>query len=247
MSAPEYAGDEAVVGGSAPELRAVLFDMDGTVTDSEKLWTIALERVAKGFGRRLSPEARDAMVGQDQWTTVDMLHTEFGVDADPAETAAKLTDATKELFALGIPFKPGAPELIAAVRADGLQAALVTATYRELVDIALDTIGHQNFDATVCGDEVHNNKPDPEPYLRALELLDLPASACLVIEDSPAGSRSAALAGIPVLVVPSEVPVAPAPGLAFAETLTDVGVAELRRVHAELSVAAFFTAGSQLR
>jgi HAD superfamily hydrolase (TIGR01509 family) len=215
-------------------LQAVLFDMDGTLTDSERLWTIALDRVAEFHGGALSAAAREAMVGQDMWATIDLMHRELGIDIEPAATAKLLTDHTRDIFREGLPFKDGASALLAAVKASGLRTALVTATYRELVTIALDTLGQNNFDVIVCGDEVTRNKPDPEPYQRALELLDLPADAALVIEDSVTGSRSAATAGIGVLVVPSETPVPPAPGLAFADTLVGVDVADLRRVHAAL-------------
>ncbi len=215
-------------------LQAVLFDMDGTLTDSERLWTIALERVAEFYGGELSAATREAMIGQDMWATIELMHRELAVDVEPSATAKLLTDHTKEIFRGGLPFKEGAPEILAAVRAAGLRTALVTATYRELVEIALHTLGHHTFDAIVCGDEVTKNKPDPEPYRRALELLDLPAHSALVIEDSPTGSRSATAAGLGVLVVPSEMPVPAAPGLMFATTLDGVDVAELRRVHASL-------------
>ena len=216
------------------QLQAVLFDMDGTLTDSERLWTIALEQVAAHYGGQLSLSAREAMVGQDMWTTIDLLHRELGVEAPPTDTARMLTDRTMDIFRNGLPFKDGARELLGAVRAARLRTALVTATYRDLVDVALDTLGHATFDAVVCGDEVVANKPDPAPYLRALELLNLPASACLVIEDSPTGSRSAVAAGIGTLVVPSEMPVPQAPGLLVAHTLVGVDIDRLRAVHAEL-------------
>lgn len=220
--------------GAAPELRAVLFDMDGTLTDSERLWTIALDRVAADYGGALRPATREAMVGQDMWATIDLMHRELGVDVAPETTARTLTDHTMEIFHDGLPFKDGAPELLAAVKAAGLRTALVTATYRNLVDVALETLGHNTFDVTVCGDEVTRNKPDPEPYRRALELLGLPAQECLVIEDSPTGSRSASLAGIGVLVVPSEIPVPPARGLVFAETLVGIDVTQLHAIHRKL-------------
>ncbi len=215
-------------------LQAVLFDMDGTLTDSERLWTIALDRVAAFHGGTLSRPTREAMVGQDMWATIALMNHELGIQTDSRVTARMLTDQTKQIFRDGLPFKPGAAELLAAVRTAGLRTALVTATHRELVEIALDTLGHNMFDATVCGDEVAHNKPDPEPYRRALELLDLAPDACLVIEDSVAGSRSAVGAGIGVLVVPSEVPVAAAPGLLLAHTLVGVGVDTLRAMHARL-------------
>jgi HAD superfamily hydrolase (TIGR01509 family) len=223
-----------MTGHHAVALEAVLFDMDGTLTDSERLWTIALDRVAAHYGGALSPQTRAAMVGQDIWATIELLHRALHIDAEPAATAKLLTDDTKDIFREGLPFKDGAPELVAAARAAGLRTGLVTATYRELVTIALDTLGHSNFDVIVCGDEVRNNKPDPEPYRLALDLLDLPADAALVIEDSPTGSRAAAAAGIGVLVVPSEMPVADGPGLWLTDTLVGLDVPELQRVHAAL-------------
>ncbi len=208
--------------------------MDGTLTDSERLWTISLERVAAFYGQTLSRPARESMVGHDMWATIEILHRELGVDADPRATAQRLTDETMQVFREGLPFKDGAAELLAAVRAAGLRTALVTATYRDLVDVALETVGRDAFEVTVCGDEVSANKPDPAPYLRALELLHLAPANCLVIEDSPTGSRSAAAAGVGVLVVPSEIEVPPGPGLLFATTLAGVDVERLREVHAHL-------------
>ena len=213
-------------------LRGVLFDMDGTLTDSERLWTIALERVARSHGGALSRSAREAMVGQDIWNTIDLLHAELGLNVDPRDTAAELNAETEAVFRAGLPFKSGARELLAAVRSAGLATALVTATHRPLVDIAMHTLGGCNFDVSVAGDEVRRNKPDPEPYRRAVELLGLDSRDCLAIEDSPAGSASAAAAGIPTLVVPSEMPVPPGPGRIQATTLAGLTVddlAEFRR------------------
>ena len=219
---------------SFPPLRAVLFDMDGTLTDSERLWTIAIDRVAAYHGRTLSAEARASMIGQDLWHAIALLHDALGLQLDPEETAARLNAETEAVFLDGLPWKPGARDLLHAARAAGLATALVTATHRPLVDIALKTLGEDNFDVTVTGNEVTRNKPNPEPYLRALGLLKLSAGQCVAVEDSPAGSASAAAAGLPVLVVPSEIPVPAAPGLAFAETLAGVGVADLDRVRKQL-------------
>lgn len=217
-------------------LRAVLFDMDGTLTDSEKLWSISLDRTAADLGGTLSPQAREAMVGHDMVDSIRMFLADIApdrTDLDPGAVAQLLTRHTAELFAEAMPWRPGAQALLAAVRESGLRTALVTATHRSLVELALNTLGRNSFDAIVAGDEVTNNKPDPEPYLRAMELLGVSADQAVAVEDSPNGSRSAAAAGVPVLVVPSETRVAPTPGLFFAESLVDVDPGDLRRIHRE--------------
>jgi HAD superfamily hydrolase (TIGR01509 family) len=219
--------------GPVTALNAVLFDMDGTLVDSEKLWTIALEQVAAGLGGTLSAGARAAMVGQDLDASVRTLKDDLGTDAPHAEVAAALMTATEQMFRRGLPWLPGAERLIDEVRAAGIATALVTATHRNLVEIALETLGRHRFDVEVCGDEVLRPKPDPQPYLRALELLGVGTDRAVAIEDSPTGSRSAAAAGLPVLVVPSEVPVPAAPGLVFADSLAGVDLDRLRAVRAE--------------
>lgn len=213
-------------------LRAVLFDMDGTLTDSEKLWTVALDRAAADLGGVLSPATRYAMIGHDMADSIRMLQGDVGSRRSDVEVATLLTTYTAELFAAPLPWRPGAQDLLQAVRDAGLATALVTATHRSLVELALDTIGHANFDVLVCGDEVANTKPHPEPYRRAVELLGVPRERCLAIEDSPNGSASALAAGLPVLVVPCEVEVVPREGLTFAASLTEVTVDDLVAVRA---------------
>jgi HAD superfamily hydrolase (TIGR01509 family) len=215
------------------ELAAVLFDMDGTLVDSEKLWTVALERVAERLGGVLSGETRTAMIGQDIDDSIQMLIADVGSAAEVSVVRAMLLNVTAEVFRDGMPWQPGASALLDEVRAAGISTALVTATYRSLVEIALETLGPDRFDVLVCGDEVQRPKPDPEPYLRAMELLGVTAEQSLAVEDSPNGSRSAAAAGVPVLVVPSEVPVPPAPGLVFAGSLADVDLARLQQIQAD--------------
>jgi len=214
-------------------LLAVLFDMDGTLTDSEKLWTVALDRTAADLGGRLSAASRRAMVGHNLIDSITMLLADIGSERAPAAAAELLTRHAAELFALPMPWRPGADGLLQAVREAGLATALVTATERSLVELALKTLGRNTFDAVICGDEVTRNKPDPEPYRRAMELLEVSATQCVAVEDSPNGSLSALRAGLPVLVVPSEVEVAAAAGLTFADSLTDVSVDMLRAMRAD--------------
>ncbi|WFE28576.1 HAD family phosphatase [Solwaraspora sp. WMMD791] len=209
----------------------MLFDMDGTLIDSEKLWDVALAELAVHYGGRLSDEARLAMVGSDMATTMRLLHDDIGQpERDPQVGAAWLTHRVAALFAAGVQWRPGAADLLRAVRAAGLPTALVTSTERALVEVALHTLGRANFDVVVCGDEVTATKPDPAPYLSAAAALGVPARRCLAVEDSPAGVASARAAGAAVLVVPADVSFAVAADVRVVDSLVGITVADLAAV-----------------
>jgi HAD superfamily hydrolase (TIGR01509 family) len=205
---------------------AVLFDMDGTLIESEQLWAVSLQRLATEYGGALTEAARLAMVGTDMPTSMRIFHDDLGrIDADHAIGAARLMELTEALFAAGLPWRPGAQALLASVRAAGIPTALVTSTERRLVKIALDTLGP--FDAVICGDEVGSPKPHPEPYRRAAALLGVDVADCVAIEDSPTGIRSALAAGARVLAVPCEVPLADDLGATVVPSLSEVDLAFL--------------------
>lgn len=209
----------------------MLFDMDGTLIDSEKVWDVGLAELAAFYGGVLSQAARESMVGTSMVESMTILHDDLAQPwRDAVESTAWLEDRVMQLFADGLVWQPGAGELLAAVRAAGIPTALVTATRRPLVEVALRTIGPENFDAVVCGDEVNNTKPHPEPYLAAAELLRAPIDRCVAIEDSPTGIASARAAGAAVIAVPSEVDLEPGEGVTVVESLTDVDVAFLSRL-----------------
>jgi HAD superfamily hydrolase (TIGR01509 family) len=192
------------------ELAAVLFDMDGTLLDSEKLWDVALHDLAAWLGGELSENARNRMVGSSMGRSVAILHADLGVEADAESSACFLTERMAELLAGELIWRPGAREFLDSAGRSGLPLGLVTSTHRRLTDIALATIGADRFQVTVCGDEVSRPKPNPDPYLQATRLLGVPAERAVVIEDSPVGVAAAEAAGCLVVAVPSEVPIEPA-------------------------------------
>jgi len=207
-------------------VEAVLWDMDGTLLDSEKLWDIPLYEFAEKLGGALSPATRQAMVGTNVPTTMALLFAEVGItptEEETADGAAWIMRRTEEVFRAGLPWRPGAQEALRAVRSAGVPMALVTSTERALTEVALDTIGRDLFDVTVCGDEVEGrNKPLPDPYLKAARLLGVAAPACVAVEDSPTGVASAVAAGCTVLVVPCDVPVPSGERRIFRESLVGV-------------------------
>lgn len=211
---------------------AVLWDLDGTLLDSEKLWDIPLFELTEKLGGQLSAATRQRMVGTNVMVTLRLLYAEVGMESPSADQladgAAWIERRMAEVFQGDLPWRPGAASALAAVRASGVPTALVTSTERGLTEIALDTIGRSMFDATVCGDEVGGlNKPLPEPYLKAARLLGVDPTASVAIEDSPTGTTAAVAAGCTVLVVPCEVPVEPGERRVFRESLEGVDLAFL--------------------
>jgi HAD superfamily hydrolase (TIGR01509 family) len=212
--------------------------MDGTLVDSEKLWDISLAALYDKLGGQLAPYVRASMMGGAAEDNIRIVYTDLGLDLDPAamaETDRWLHDYTGELFGGGLPWCDGAKQLLEALAAEGTPMALVTNTKRALTDLALNSIGHQYFSATVCGDEVASGKPAPEPYQRAADLLGVCPDECLAIEDSVTGAAAAEGAGCPVLVVPNDGAVPTSPRRRHMTSLAGMGVADLRRIYAELS------------
>ncbi|GIJ11491.1 phosphoglycolate phosphatase [Micromonospora andamanensis] len=199
---------------------AVLFDMDGTLVDSERLWDVALAELAHRYGGTLSTEARRAIIGTGMADSMRILHDDLGQPhRDPLTSAEWINARILELFRTGLQWRPGALALLGAVRQAEIPTALVTSSGRALVEIALDTLGRDSFDVVVCGDEVDSTKPHPEPYLTAARLLGVPIDRCVAIEDSATGVASAVAAGAAVLAVPAEVPLAPTDGVHQLESL----------------------------
>lgn len=222
-------------------MQAVLFDMDGTLVDSEKLWDVSLAALYDRLGGVITDELRTALVGSSAENTIKTIFADLGLDPDPAAMAEAdryLHEHTGELFATrGLPWCDGAHELLESLAREGVPMALVTNTQRALTEQALNSIGRHFFAVTVCGDEVPHGKPRPDPYRLAARLLDVDPGRCLAVEDSVTGTLAAELAGCPVLVVPNDVVVPRSPRRHHLESLRGLGVDDLRTIHAEIDAA----------
>ena len=218
-------------------MKAVLFDMDGTLVDSEKLWEVALQVLYSRLGGELTPAVREATVGGSAESLMQIIYTDLGLDPDADEMAAHsdwLHDYTADLFDGGLPWCDGARELLDTLADSAVPMALVTNTRRALTERALDSIGRHYFAASVCGDEVVRSKPAPDPYQRAAALLGFDPAQCLAIEDSVTGAASAEDAGCPVLVVPNDVEVPDSARRRHVTSLLGLDVARLREIYTEL-------------
>jgi HAD superfamily hydrolase (TIGR01509 family) len=209
---------------------AVLWDMDGTILDSEKLWDVALGDLAVHLDRPLTAELRGSLIGGSAADTLAALFAAWRLEptgANRAYVQGWLDRRVIELYAEPIPWRPGAKDALGLVRQAGLATALVTNTKRTLTEYGLDAIGREYFDASVCGDEVDRGKPAPEGYLRAARLLGVDPARCVAIEDSPTGAAAAQAAGCALIVVPCEIPVPTRPGRVFRTTLEGLTLDDL--------------------
>jgi HAD superfamily hydrolase (TIGR01509 family) len=219
------------------KLQAVLFDMDGTLVETEQYWGEAMAALADQLGGRMSPAARERTVGTSMRFAMGVLYEDLGVQRSEAQyraDAAWVEDRTRELMKEGSHWRPGARALVAEVCAAGVPSALVTTTPRRLASVVLahlaEDLGGDPFAVSICGDEVPARKPDPAPYRQAMAALGVEPAGCVVIEDSLAGVTSGLAAGATVLGVPSLQPLRPAPGLVLRDSLVGVGLAELAEV-----------------
>lgn len=220
--------------GSDEYPAAVLWDMDGTLVDSEKLWDVALFEAAEWLGSTLSTAQRGELVGSNMAATSRYVLANAGraVTADAVdEVATWIRSRTMTLFSDELPWRPGAREALLATRAAGLRSALVTSTERSLTELALRTIGPEHFETIVCGDEVDGlNKPEPRPYLLAAERCGVAPQRCVAVEDSPPGVSSAVAAGTAVLAVPCALPLEPGPSVVLRDSLVGVDADVLAEV-----------------
>ena len=216
------------------DLSAVLFDMDGTLVETEQHWGEALADLAAQLGGVMSAGARERTVGTSMRFAMQVLYDDLGKGRSEDEFLADerwVEDRARELMAAGTHWRPGARELVIEVSAAGLPTALVTTTSRRIAEVVLaqiaEDLGGDPFDLTVCGDEVPARKPDPAPYRQAMAELGVDPAGCVVLEDSVVGVASGLAAGAAVLGVPSLQAVAPRSGLTLRTSLAGIGLADL--------------------
>ncbi|MFC4127307.1 HAD family hydrolase [Nocardia rhizosphaerae] len=214
---------------------AVLFDMDGTLVDTESLWSDVVSAVSAELGYRLTDTDIAAVTGASVEDTAGFLAPRTA--APPELLSRRLDDAFCAAVAAGVTARPGAMRLLDSLRAAGIPLALVTASPRRVVDHVLPHLGADRFTTIVAAEDVTRTKPHPDPYLTAAARLGVRAESCVAVEDSPTGVAAAEAAGCPVLVVPSVLPIPCSPGRLVTPTLEGVDLAVLSKLAARKTVS----------
>jgi HAD superfamily hydrolase (TIGR01509 family) len=211
-------------------LRAVLWDFDGTIVDTEPYWIEEEYALVESFGATWSDEHALALVGNDLLESGRYIVEQTGIPLSPAEVVDRLLDGVVRHMERAVPWLPGARKLLADLRAADVPCGLVTMSYERFVAPALRALPEGTFACVVTGEHVPRGKPHPDPYLRAARLLGVDAADCVAIEDSNTGAASAEAAGCRVVVVPNHVPVPARPGRTLASSLAGLDAAALARL-----------------
>lgn len=219
------AGQHVEVGQRLPA--AVLWDMDGTLVDTEPYWIATEFELAEAYGGTWSQEHALNLVGGDLMDSARYIRRHMGVDLPPEQVVDFLLDGVVRRVREEIPWRPGARELLSTLHAAQVPCALVTMSYARLVEPIISQLAPGTFSAVVTGDRVSRGKPHPEPYLVGASDLGVAPGDCLAIEDSNTGATSASEAGCAVLCVPHHVSIADGPRRVFAPSLVGLGLDDL--------------------
>ena len=200
---------------------AVLFDMDGTLVDTEHLWIDVVGEVTAAAGRPLVDADLEHVLGRPIAYAAAYLH-DTGAAGSLAELTMALDDGFADRVAEGVTPRPGVRGLLRELARSQVPTAIVSASERRVVDLVMDALGRELFAGSIAEGESAASKPAPDPYLAAAALLGVNPRNCVAIEDTPLGAEAAEAAGCAVLAVPSTVLIPSGPRRTIAPSLRGV-------------------------
>ena len=209
---------------------AVLWDMDGTLVDSEHYWLASEQALAEQHNATWTQQDGFDLIGNSLYESSKIIKAKLGSSMDPDEIVQHLTDSVSAKLAVEIPWRPGAKELLRELKRKKIKTALVTMSLHRMAEQVVNRIPFDAFDVIIGGDDVLRGKPFPDPYLKAAEALGVRPEDCVAFEDSNTGLRSAEAAGTKAIGIPNFVEIPMIPGRILWRTLEGVRVKDLQKL-----------------
>ena len=214
-------------------LQAVLWDMDGTLIDSEPYWVASEIALVERFGGTWTHADGLKLVGQGLPFSALVLQR-AGVDLEVDDIVTTLTDHVMELLSESVPWRPGAVSMMHGIAAEGIPQALVTMSMNRMATLVANLIPGGPLATVVSGDQVERPKPDPESYLLGAQRLGVDIRSCVAFEDSPAGVASARAAGAVTIGLPNLVDISETPADALWESLSEKSLDDVVRTFSQV-------------
>ena len=209
---------------------AVLFDMDGTIIDSEPYWMASEQALAAEHNGTWTANDGLDIIGMDLDESSKLFKDRANIPLEAEEIKNRLTNDVQSKLARAVPWRPGAQELLLELRKRNVKTALVTMALHRMAQQVVDAIPFDAFDVIVAGDDVTQGKPHPEAYEKAAALLGFHPSKCIAFEDSVTGLTSAEAAGIYAIGIPNIIEIPQKPGRVIWPTLEGVTFKQLRKL-----------------
>jgi HAD superfamily hydrolase (TIGR01509 family) len=183
-------------------IKAVVFDMDGLLVDSEPVWDNARKWMAEGIGRPWTTDDHQAVMGVSTQEWADYMIDRLGLTLSAQEVIDAIIERMVEMYRAGIPYLPGAVDAVDLAVAH-YRTAVASGSHPTLIDtVTADGAMQGKFEVIVAADEVGVGKPAPDVYLAAAERLGVKPQECVCLEDSGNGILSGVRAGMKVIAVP---------------------------------------------
>ena len=209
---------------------AVLFDMDGTIIDSEPYWMASEQALAAEHNGTWTANDGLDIIGMDLDESSKLFKDRANIPLEPEEIKNRLTNDVQSKLARAVPWRPGAKELLLELRKRNVKTALVTMALHRMAQQVVDAIPFDAFDVIVAGDDVTRGKPHPEAYEKAAALLGFHPSKCIAFEDSVTGLTSAEAAGTYAIGIPNIIEIPQKPDRVLWPTLEGVTFKQLRKL-----------------
>ncbi len=209
---------------------AVLFDMDGTIIDSEPYWMASEQALAAEHQGTWTQDDAKTIIGMSLDKSAEVFKDRTNVPLQTDEIVNRLSNEVQSRLEKVIPWRPGARELLLDLKKHNVKTALVTMSLHRMAQQVVDAIDFDAFDVIVAGDDVTRGKPHPEAYEKAAALLGFDPKNCIAFEDSSTGLASAEAAGTYAIGVPNFIEIPSKPGRILWPTLEGVTYKQLRKL-----------------